>query len=172
MRDERGDRAHWVLHVDLDQFIAAVEVLRHPELQGRPVVVGGDGDPAKRGVVSTASYEAREHGFLRQVLRLRVVLGRTALLENDEDGMAILPVQRADDRVPLRALANAPQVLLGDEPTGNLDQRTADGVLETLISLVRGQGLAGLIATHNLDLARRMDRILAIEDGRLVERHF
>ena len=51
-----------MLHVDLDQFIAAVEVLRHPELRGRPVVVGGDGDPTKRGVVSTASYEAREHG--------------------------------------------------------------------------------------------------------------
>jgi nucleotidyltransferase/DNA polymerase involved in DNA repair len=54
--------AHWVLHVDLDQFIAAVEVLRHPELRGRPVVVGGDGDPSKRGVVSTASYEARIFG--------------------------------------------------------------------------------------------------------------
>jgi DNA polymerase-4 len=53
---------HWVLHVDLDQFIAAVEVLRRPELAGEPVVVGGDGDPTKRGVVSTASYEAREHG--------------------------------------------------------------------------------------------------------------
>ena len=53
---------YWVLHVDLDQFIAAVEVLRHPELRGRPVVVGGDGDPAKRGVVATASDEAREHG--------------------------------------------------------------------------------------------------------------
>jgi nucleotidyltransferase/DNA polymerase involved in DNA repair len=52
----------WVLHVDLDQFVAAVEVLRHPELRGRPVVVGGDGDPAKRGVVSTASYEARKFG--------------------------------------------------------------------------------------------------------------
>jgi DNA polymerase-4 len=48
--------------VDLDQFLAAVEVLRHPELRGRPVVVGGDGDPDKRGVVSTASYEARELG--------------------------------------------------------------------------------------------------------------
>ena len=51
-----------MLHVDLDQFIAAVEVLRRPELRGLPVVVGGDGDPTKRGVVSTASYEARALG--------------------------------------------------------------------------------------------------------------
>jgi len=52
----------WVLHIDLDQFIAAVEVLRNPALKGLPVIVGGDGDPSKRGVVSTASYEARELG--------------------------------------------------------------------------------------------------------------
>jgi DNA polymerase IV len=54
--------ASWVLHVDLDQFIAAVEVLRRPELAGLPVVVGGHGDPSERGVVSTASYEARAFG--------------------------------------------------------------------------------------------------------------
>jgi DNA polymerase-4 len=52
----------WVLHVDLDQFIAAVEVLRRPELAGRPVIIGGRGDPTERAVVSTASYEARAFG--------------------------------------------------------------------------------------------------------------
>jgi DNA polymerase-4 len=57
-----ADAEPWVLHVDLDQFIAAVEVLRRPELAGLPVIVGGRGDPTERAVVSTASYEAREFG--------------------------------------------------------------------------------------------------------------
>jgi lipoprotein-releasing system ATP-binding protein len=66
-----------------------------------------------------------------------------------------------------RALANNPKILLGDEPTGNLDHATGESVLQTLVDLVRGSGLAALIATHNLDLARRLDRIVALEDGRL-----
>ena len=53
----------WVLHVDMDQFLAAVELLRRPDLEGLPVVVGGRGDPTERAVVSTASYEARQFGI-------------------------------------------------------------------------------------------------------------
>ena len=64
-----------VLHVDLDQFLAAVEVLRRPELAGLPVVVGGRGDPTERGVVSTASYEAREFG-IRSGLPLKIAVRR------------------------------------------------------------------------------------------------
>ena len=67
----------------------------------------------------------------------------------------------------VRALANDPKILLADEPTGNLDHTTAEHVMETLIETVRAGGLAALIATHNLDLARRLDRIVALEDGRL-----
>jgi lipoprotein-releasing system ATP-binding protein len=67
----------------------------------------------------------------------------------------------------VRALANDPRILLADEPTGNLDHATGDGVLSTLLDLVRHTGLAALIATHNLELARRLDRTVALEDGRL-----
>jgi lipoprotein-releasing system ATP-binding protein len=67
-----------------------------------------------------------------------------------------------------RALANEPRLLLADEPTGNLDPGTSDTVFETLIELARGTGLAALIATHNMALAARMDRVLRMENGRLV----
>ena len=69
-----------------------------------------------------------------------------------------------------RALANSPRVLLADEPTGNLDPRTADGVFDLLIELVRGEGLSALIATHNYELSRKMDRTLLLEKGSLLER--
>lgn len=68
-----------------------------------------------------------------------------------------------------RALAASPRVLLADEPTGNLDPETADDVFGVLMHLARGAGLAALVATHNPDLARRMDRIVRLENGLLVD---
>jgi lipoprotein-releasing system ATP-binding protein len=67
-----------------------------------------------------------------------------------------------------RAVANAPRVLLADEPTGNLDPHTSLHVFNTLVALARASGLAALIATHNLDLAGRMDRQVTIRDGMVV----
>ena len=66
-----------------------------------------------------------------------------------------------------RALANAPKLLLADEPTGNLDPTTSDQVFDTLMALVRDTGLSALIATHNLDLAARMDRVVKLDAGHL-----
>lgn len=68
-----------------------------------------------------------------------------------------------------RALANAPRLLLADEPTGNLDPATSGTVFDALYNLVRNQGVAALIATHNLELAKHMDRVFALKDGRLEE---
>jgi lipoprotein-releasing system ATP-binding protein len=67
-----------------------------------------------------------------------------------------------------RAVANAPRLLLADEPTGNLDPQTAGHVFQTLVAIVRASKLAALIATHNLDLAARMDRRVTIRDGLIV----
>jgi DNA polymerase-4 len=91
--------ADWVLHVDLDQFLAAVEVLRRPELAGRPVVVGGDGNPARpRQVVATASYEARAHG-VRSGMPLRTAARRcpdAVFLPSDKPAYEAASIQVAD----------------------------------------------------------------------------
>jgi len=68
-----------------------------------------------------------------------------------------------------RALANSPKLILADEPTGNLDPATSGAVFEALYNLVRRQKVAAVIATHNLELARHMDRVFALKDGRLEE---
>jgi lipoprotein-releasing system ATP-binding protein len=68
-----------------------------------------------------------------------------------------------------RAVANSPSVLLADEPTGNLDPHTADRVFDELTYFIRATGVAALIATHNFDLAARMDRVLRLDEGLLIE---
>ena len=66
-----------------------------------------------------------------------------------------------------RALANKPKIILADEPTGNLDQNTTLSVFESLLKIVKKTNLAALIATHNLDLAKRMDRVVELIDGKI-----
>jgi nucleotidyltransferase/DNA polymerase involved in DNA repair len=116
----------WVLHVDLDQFIAAVEVLRRPELRGKPVVVGGDGDPAKRGVVATASYEARVLG-VHSGLPMRTAARRCP-------DCVFLPVDRAvyeaaSDAVmtALRSLGAVTEVMGWDEAFLAVDSGDPEG---------------------------------------------
>lgn len=115
-----------MLHVDLDQFIAAVEVLRRPELRGKPVVVGGDGDPTKRGVVATASYEARAFG-VHSGLPLRTAARRCP-------DCVFLPADRAayeaaSDEVmtALRGLGSVTEVMGWDEAFVAVDTDDPEG---------------------------------------------
>jgi lipoprotein-releasing system ATP-binding protein len=69
-----------------------------------------------------------------------------------------------------RALANSPRIVLADEPTGNLDPHTSEAVFKSLFDLCRREGVAALVATHNMELARFMDRVFALKDGHLARR--
>jgi len=101
-------------------------------------------------------------------VRARVLLARLGLEARADHRPARLSGGEQQRVAIARAIANEPVVLLADEPTGNLDQETADAVFASLAALVRATGLAALVATHNASLARRMDRRLAIENGVLV----
>lgn len=107
--------------------------------------------------IARAAADARAHDLLAQVGIDKRADHRPAALSGGEQ-----------QRVAFcRALANGPQLLLADEPTGNLDPTTSDQVFATLMGLVRDTGLSALIATHNLALAARMDRTVALENGQL-----
>jgi lipoprotein-releasing system ATP-binding protein len=102
---------------------------------------------------------ARARGLLTE-------LGLAARLEHQPAQLSGGEQQRV---AVARALANSPRLLLADEPTGNLDPTTSEAVFQSLHDLVRRTGVAALIATHNLAMVRHMDRVLALQDGRLVE---
>ncbi len=97
--------------------------------------------------------------------RARALLGRVGLAEREDHRPARLSGGEQQRVAIVRAVANGPKVLLADEPTGNLDPRTAEGVFAELLTLVRTTGLAALVATHNPELAARMDRTVALKDG-------
>jgi lipoprotein-releasing system ATP-binding protein len=102
----------------------------------------------------------------REATRLLTVLGLGQRLTHRPSQLSGGEQQRV---AIARALANKPRLLLADEPTGNLDPRTSGGVFDALIDITRAQGVGALIATHNYELASRMDRVLSLHQGRLVE---
>jgi lipoprotein-releasing system ATP-binding protein len=99
--------------------------------------------------------------------KAEMLLGRVGLSERLDHRPARLSGGEQQRVAIVRALANDPKILLADEPTGNLDHTTGENVTANLLDIVRDNGLAALIATHNLDLARRLDRIVTLEAGRL-----
>jgi lipoprotein-releasing system ATP-binding protein len=112
------------------------------------------------------------NGVARRVANSRAkdLLGRVGLAKRADHRPAELSGGEQQRVAFCRALANAPQVLLADEPTGNLDADTSEQVFDVLKDLVRETGLAAVIATHNLDLAAKLDRILHLEAGQLTAR--
>jgi lipoprotein-releasing system ATP-binding protein len=130
-------------HHLLPEFTAAENVMTPQMIAGLPAV------------------EAR-----RRALELLDYLGLAARANHRPSEMSGGEQQRV---AIARAVANAPALLLADEPTGNLDPETADRVFTALMSLVKATGLSALIATHNLELAARMDRRVTLRNGLLVE---
>jgi len=103
------------------------------------------------------------------LLRSRGLLARLGLKDRADHRPGELSGGEQQRVAICRALANNPRVLLADEPTGNLDPETSETVFTELMNLARTQGVAGLIATHNMDLAQRMDRAVTMEGGQLRE---
>ncbi len=103
----------------------------------------------------------------------KVEAARLLTLMGLQDRMEHRPAQLSggeQQRVAIaRGLANKPRILLADEPTGNLDPKTAAGVFEALVNIVRKEGVAVLVATHNLQLAAKMDRALVLHEGKLLD---
>ena len=102
-------------------------------------------------------------------VRARELLGSMGLAQRVDHRPAELSGGEQQRTAICRGLANAPKLLLADEPTGNLDPTTSERVFHELIELIHATGVGALIATHNMDLARRMDRVLRLEGGLLHE---
>jgi lipoprotein-releasing system ATP-binding protein len=121
---------------------------------------------ALENVTLAGLVAGRERGDAQARARaLLVALGLAARLEHKPSQLSGGEQQRV---AVARALANAPRLVLADEPTGNLDEATADTVFDEFLRLVREQGASALIATHNERLAARMDRVVRLKEGRLV----
>ena len=110
------------------------------------------------------------HGIAKPLAeaRARDLLARVGVLARASHRPAALSGGEQQRVAFCRALANSPKLLLADEPTGNLDPANAAQVFDVLMQIVRETGLSALIATHNMDLAARMDRVVRLQDGQIV----
>ncbi len=174
-----------LLHIAglLDTTDAGTVALNGRDMTGAPDRVRTE---ARRGLVGFVyqfhhllpEFSALENVVLPQLAhgvadaaaqdRAAMLLDRVGLSARGEHRPAALSGGEQQRVAFCRALANAPRLLLADEPTGNLDPETSDRVFDMLLSLVRDTGMAALIATHNPSLAARMDRVLTLEHGVLV----
>jgi lipoprotein-releasing system ATP-binding protein len=159
-------------------------------LAGKPCGRMGDGERTQMrrtqlGFVYQFHHLLPEFSALENVVLPQMIAGipKAKARARARDLLAMVGLAKREDHRParlsggeqqrvaiIRALANDPKVMLGDEPTGNLDIHTGEEVMGALIEIVRRTRLAALIATHNVELARRMDRIVAMEEGQLVDR--
>ena len=151
---ERDERARTLLRRDAIGFVYQFHHLL-PEFSA----VENVALPQRAAGVARAAAEARARELLEAVGLSHRLTHRPGELSGGEQQRVAIA----------RALANRPKLLLADEPTGNLDPETAGQVFEMLMGLVRETGLAALIATHNPDLAARMDRRLRLAGGRIVD---
>ena len=173
-------------------LLHAAGLLEHPD-DGRIVIEGRDcSDLSDRqrtrvrlatiGFVYQAHHLLAEFTALDNVALPQMIAGRSrkAARARARDLLASLGLAERVDHQPAqmsggeqqrvaiaRALANSPRLLLADEPTGNLDPQTSAAVFDSLYALARQEGVAALVATHNLELAKHMDRVLALKDGHL-----
>ncbi|WP_091739436.1 ABC transporter ATP-binding protein [Phenylobacterium immobile] len=176
-------------------LLHAAGLLEHPDA-GRISILGQDCSdladrPRTHVRLSTIGFVYQFHHLLQEFSALdnvalpQMILGASRKAARDRAATLLGELGLADriehqpaqmsggeqQRVAIaRALANNPRLLLADEPTGNLDPATSAAVFDNLYGLARKQGVACVIATHNLELARHMDRILAMKDGQLEPR--
>ncbi|MGE5535788.1 MAG: ABC transporter ATP-binding protein [Acidobacteriota bacterium] len=169
-------------------------LLEHPDhgdvfIDGRPTAALSDADRTRIrrnqiGFVYQSHHLLPEFSALENVMLPQMIRG-LARAEAKKRAIELLQYLGLGERLPhrpaelsggeqqrvaiARAVANAPRILLADEPTGNLDVHTAEHVFKALTQLVRATGLAAIVATHNMDLAARMDRRVSLREGRIVE---